>query len=154
MLSMQTASNKRAIMNEAFRLLRPGGRFLIHELAVASDTVHATALARIQEDLSSVLHVGVRVGTVLDWTHWLAGAGFSIEQTTTTPMRLLECDQMIRDEGLLGTLRFVFNAGCMRGAPRRLRAIRRVFRTHQHHLCAVGIIARSNTFDAADRSSL
>lgn len=152
MLSMQPAPNKRAIMNEAFRLLRPGGRYVIHELAVTRETVDAP-LARIQEDLSRVLHVGVRVGTMRDWTHWLADAGFTIEQMTTTPMRLLECDQMIGDEGLLGALRFAFNAVCMPGVFRRLRIIRGVFRRHQHQLCAVGIIAVRNTLDVAGRPS-
>jgi hypothetical protein len=96
----------------------------------------------IQQDLSSTIHVGVRIGTAVDWTTWLREAGFEIEKVTTASMRLLERDRMIRDEGLLGTARFVFNALRTPGARRRLMALRRMFRRHEAHLCAVGIVAR------------
>ena len=77
MLSMQTAATKRAIIHEAWRLLRRGGRYLIHELAVTPDSLDPALVARIQSDLSSVIHVGVRIGAVRDWTVWLQEAGFS-----------------------------------------------------------------------------
>lgn len=154
MLSMQTASTKQAIMNEAYRLLQPGGRYVIHELAVTPDSLDSVELARIQADLSATIHVGVRIGTVRDWRQWLEGAGFAIEQVTTAPMALLEPARLIRDEGVAGAARFLFNALRTRGAARRLRAVRRVFHTHQQHLCAVGMIARRaepTSLGAADR---
>ncbi len=142
MLSMQTPANKRAIIREAGRLLRPDGRYLIHELAVAPDTLPASEVARIQQDLSEAIHVGVRIGTVTEWSHWLEDAGFVVEETRTAPMRLLEIERLIRDEGLRGTLRFALNAVRTAGAVRRLRAVRSVFRAHQRHLCAVAAVAR------------
>jgi len=36
-LSLQTTEHKRLIAAEAFRLLRPGGHYGIHELAVVPD---------------------------------------------------------------------------------------------------------------------
>jgi SAM-dependent methyltransferase len=142
MLSMQTAATKHAIIREAHRLLRPGGRYVIHELAVAPDSIDPTQLARIHTDLSSAIHVGVRIGTVHDWQQWLEHAGFTVEEVTTAPMHLLEPGRLIRDEGLFGALRFAFNAMRTRGAARRLRAVRHVFRLHRQHLCAVALIAR------------
>lgn len=149
MLSMQTPATKRAIMSEAFRLLRPDGRYLIHELAVAPDSLDAAVVAQIQKDLSEVIHVGVRIGTVREWTRWLEDLGFTIEQKTTMPMRLLEPDRMMQDEGLRGVVKFLFNAVRTPGAVRRLRAVRGVFRKHREHLCAVGIIARKGAGYAA-----
>ncbi len=147
MLSMQTLANKCAIMAEACRLLRPGGRYLIHELAITPETLDPVEISRIQKDLSAVIHVGVRIGTVGDWTDWLEEAGFTVEQTTTVPMRLLEPGRMVRDEGVGGMLRFVWNAVRTPGAARRLRVIRGVFSANRHHLCAVGVIARRNQAD-------
>jgi SAM-dependent methyltransferase len=142
MLSMQTPANKRAIMCEAGRLLRSGGRYLIHELAIGPEIVAASDASRIQQDLSAAIHVGVRIGTVAEWTRWLEDAGFVVEETKTAPMRLLELDRLIRDEGLRGTIRFTVNALRTSGAVRRLWAVRKVFRTHQLNLCAVAVVAR------------
>lgn len=142
LLSMQTAEKKRAIMSEAHRLLRRGGRYLIHELAVQPDTIDASLFDAIQKELSATIHVGVRIGTLRDWKMWLEEAGFDVECATTAPMRLLEPDRMLRDEGLLGTARFVFKALRTPGAARRLFALRRIFRRHQSHLCAVALVAR------------
>ncbi len=141
MLSMQTAANKRAIMGEAFRVLRPGGRYLTHELAVDGD-VDDAALAKIQADLSEAIHVGVRIGRVRDWVGWFTDAGFSVEQTTIVPMLLLEPGRLVRDEGLLRAVRFVFNALRTPGAARRLRSVRRVFRQYAPCLRAIGIVSR------------
>jgi SAM-dependent methyltransferase len=142
MLSMQTASTKQAIIREAHRLLREGGRYVIHELAVTPDSFDPEALARVQSDLSAVIHVGVRIGTVREWQQWLEHAGFAIERITTAPMALLEPGRLIRDEGIGGAARFVVNALRTPGAVRRLRAVRGAFHRHQRHLCAIGVIAR------------
>ena len=61
---------------------------------------------------------------------------------TTAPMRLLEPDRMLRDEGLLGMTRFVFNVLRTPDAAERLLSVRRVFRKYQGHLSAIAIVAR------------
>lgn len=142
MLSMQVPSAKQAIMREAHRLLADGGRYAIHEMAVTPDSLDPAARARVQADLSHSIHVGVRVGTVAEWRRWLEEAGFTIESLTTAPMALLEPGRLVADEGMAGAVRFVFNALRTRGAARRMREVRRVFRRHQRHLCAIGVVAR------------
>lgn len=142
MLSMQTAANKRAIMREACRLLRPGGRYLMHELTVDGADLTPAHLADIQADLSEAIHVGVRIGSVKEWTTWIADAGFVVETTKIVPMRLLEPDRLIRDEGVWRTGRFVVNALRTRGAVRRLSRVRGVFRRHAQYLRAIGVVAR------------
>lgn len=142
MLSMQPAAHKRAIIGEAHRLLRPGGRYAIHELGVVSDSIDSVQLAELQQDLSRAIHVGVRIGTVAEWRAWLEERGFVVEQTTTLPMRLLEPGRFLRDEGIIGSARFAFNLLRMPAARRRILDVRSTFRKHAASLCAVGIIAR------------
>ncbi len=60
MLSMQTAATKQAILREAHRLLVPGGRYVIHELAVTPDSLDPAEVARIQADLSAVGFIALR----------------------------------------------------------------------------------------------
>jgi SAM-dependent methyltransferase len=142
MLSMQPEALKTAIMAEAGRLLRRGGRYAIHELALAPEDIDESQASTLQRDLSKHIHVGVRIGTIREWKQLLADAGFVIDVVTTKPMRLLEPDRLIRDEGPLGAARFVFNVMRTPGAARRLLGLRRVFRKHQSNLCAVAIVAR------------
>lgn len=142
MLSMQPTDRKRAIVAEAKRLLEPGGRYAIHELAVSPETIDRNTLERIQTDLSKSIHVGVRIGTVPEWTSWLANEGLIVESTLTAPMRLLEPDRLLADEGAAGLARFVYNTLRTPGAAKRLMEVRSVFRKHALHLIAVALIAR------------
>lgn len=147
MLSMQPAAKKLAIIREAHRLLGQGGRYLIHELALQPDGIDAALYDRIQQDLSSTIHVGVRIGTRADWQSWFAEAGFDVERATTAPMRLLEPGRMLRDEGPFGMARFVFNALRTPGAAQRLKAVRQMFRRHRDHLCAIGLVLQRRARD-------
>lgn len=142
MLSMQSTRYKRAIFSEARRLLRPGGRYAIHELAVVPDDIDRKQIKAIQKCLSRSIHTDVCIGTMADWKQWLEESGFEVDKLTTAPMRLLEPGRLVRDEGLTGTARFLFNVLRTPGATRRMRCIRSSFRTHAPHLCAVAIIAR------------
>lgn len=151
MLSMQTLAQKQAIIREAVRLLRPGGRYAIHELGIIADLQDHSLQETIQRDLSEVIHVGVRIGPVAQWTGWLAEAGLQVTASRTFPMKLLEPSRLIADEGLFRTLRFVFNALRTPGARRRLWAVRSALRRHSAHLCAVTLVALKPPEPGPDR---
>lgn len=142
MLSMQPVHKKRAIVSEAARLLRPGGRYAIHELCVAPDDIDPGLLEQIQRDLSRSIHVGVRIGTRAGWARLLEEAGLRVEAVTTAPMHLLEARRLVSDEGAAGAARFVLNAVRTPGAAARLLHLRGVFRAHGRHLSAVALVAR------------
>lgn len=142
MLSMHPTKRKRAIVDEARRVLRTGGRYAIHELALQPDDLADEEVKVIQKDLSRAIRVGVSIGTVTEWKRWLEEAGFEVETVTTAPMRLLEPRRLIQDEGLGGMLRLMSNALRTPGARKRLLGLRSVFRRHAEHLCAVAIVAR------------
>jgi ubiquinone/menaquinone biosynthesis C-methylase UbiE len=141
MLSMQTPVHRQAILAEARRLLRPGGLYAIQELAIIPDGIESYHKKRIQKDISRAIRVGVNIGTVSEWRTWLRESGFDVYKVTVVPMRLLEPKRLVRDEGLSGTLRFIFNTLKTPGALNRIKNIRSVFHMHAKHLCAVAIIA-------------
>lgn len=142
MLSMQPQRMKQAILAESARVLRPGGRYLVHELAVRPDAIDPELHAQLQKDLSASIKVGVRIGTQAQWRSWLEDAGFTVDEVRLMPMRLLELDRLIRDEGLLRTARFAWNAARMPGALSRMKRVRASFRAHRASLCAVALVAR------------
>ena len=141
MLSMQPATTKERIVAEAARLLRPGGRYGIHELCVIPDGVDPSIRAAIERDLTDDIHVGVRPLTIAEWRVELGRAGLHVRFEQVAPMHLLEPVRLIRDEGLGRALKFAFNVAAHAAARRRVLAMRRVFRKYVDHLAAVALVA-------------
>ena len=141
LLTMQSDDNKKRILDETYRILRPGGRYGIHELCLQPEALDAESQSEIRGDLSRSIRVGARPLTVSDWRNLVESAGFEIRLESTVAMALLEPRRMIADEGLLRTARIAFNILRNRRARRRVLTIRRTFRRHADHLGAIGIVA-------------
>jgi hypothetical protein len=62
---------------EAVRLLRPGGRYAVHELAFTSDTIDDAVKTEIRQALARSISVNARPQTVAEWTGLLEGSGSS-----------------------------------------------------------------------------
>ncbi len=142
MLTMQPDAMKRRIIAEAYRCLQPGGRYGIHEMSLSPDDVPESLKQEIQKDLSATIHVGARPLTAQEWRALLEGEGFVIASVSTAPMHLLELGRFVRDEGLGGTLRFVWNVLRDRDALKRVLEMRAVFRRHMGQMGAIAIVAR------------
>jgi hypothetical protein len=69
----------------------------------------------------------------------LESEGFEVQSVDMAPMNLLEPGRLIRDEGLAGALRFVWNLLRDSEARRRVLDMRSVFRRYRKHLGAVAI---------------
>lgn len=141
MLTMQTPADKRQIVGEAFRLLRPGGRYGMHELCLQPDDLPDAHKQAISRALSGTIRVGARPLTPAEWRHLLEQQGFSVRSSAVAPMHLLEPRRLLQDEGLWRTLRFLWNVARTPEARRRVRAMRAVFRTHASHLAAIALVA-------------
>jgi ubiquinone/menaquinone biosynthesis C-methylase UbiE len=140
MLSMQPAPHKAQIVREAFRLLKPGGRYGIHELCLTPNDLPKSTKQEIQNDLSTVIHHGTRPLTIAEWQGLLEAEGFSVPTQAQAPMHLLEPWRLMQDEGVFGAFRFAFNLLCNRAARRRVLAMRRVFSKYRNHLAAIMLI--------------
>jgi hypothetical protein len=142
MLSMQPATAKERIIREAARLLRPGGRYGIHELCLVPDDVADEVRQDIQRDLSDEIHVGVRPLTVAEWHEMLQAAGLEAMSQRSAPMHLLEPRRLIQDEGPIGAIRFLWNVATHAAARQRVLRMRRIFRKYRSYLAAVAIVSR------------
>ncbi|MFZ0835182.1 MAG: methyltransferase domain-containing protein [Mycobacterium sp.] len=141
MLTMQTDAHKAEIVAEAFRLLRPGGRYAIHELALTPDGVDGSVKTEIRTALARSIKVNARPLTAAEWTNLLTAAGFDVRTTSFAPMALLEPRRLIADEGPARTLRFVANVVRDADARTRVRGMRSTFRKHRQNLAAIAVIA-------------
>jgi hypothetical protein len=89
MLTMQGDAAKNAIVAEAVRLLRPGGRYGIHELALIPDTVPENIKADIRHGLARSIRVNARPLTVAEWQQLLTGHGLVIDKGLRRELRHL-----------------------------------------------------------------
>jgi SAM-dependent methyltransferase len=141
MLTMQGDATKQAIVAEASRVLRPGGRYAIHELALTPDTVSDAVKTDVRQSLARAIKVNARPLTVAEWTQLLSDHGLVVDHVATAPMALLEPRRLVSDEGLLGALRFAKNLLIHRDARRRVIQMRKTFRRHRQQLTAAAIVA-------------
>ena len=140
MLTMQPPERKRRIVQEAFRLLKPGGRYGIHELGLIPDDLDDNIKGEIQKALSQAIRVGARPLTRSEWRTLLEASGFEVQAQATGPMHLLEPKRVVQDEGIWRALTFACNVLRNGEARRRLLTMRRVFRKYHEHLVAIALV--------------
>lgn len=140
-LTIQSDEGKRAIIEEGVRLLCPGGRYVLHELALRPDVGTQEDRDRIRAALARAMHVNARPKTAAEWGALLEGEGLQVRSTHTASLALLEPQRIVADEGLIGAARFARNV--LRDGPtrRRVFGMARTMRAHKRVLHAVGILA-------------
>ncbi len=143
MLSMQTAEPKRLLIAaEAFRPLRSGERYGIHELAVVPGDIPSVQQREIDRALSSVIHVVARPLTAAAWKTLLEGVGFRVIGIGYAPMHLLRPLRLIQDEGILEALRLAKNIMVDDAARERVLAMRWVCERYRRNLSGIYLIAK------------
>lgn len=147
MLTMQTPEMKKRIVAEAARLLKPGGRYGIHELSLVPDEVSDELEREISEALGSSIHVGARPLRIREWRALLESAGLVVEAEQRAPMALLEPARLVADEGIGGALHIIWNALHDEDALARVREMRAVFRRYHDHIGAVTLVAHKPVSD-------
>lgn len=143
LLTMQTQSSKEAIVHEAARLLRPGGRYAMHEIAIKEGVSQADR-EELEQALQHSIRVGARPLPAEEWVAMLAEAGLKVVHRKEVPMALLEPRRMIADEGLAGTLKIMFRALTHPAARKRVCEMRRTFRKHMHLMSAILLVAQKD----------
>ncbi|MFC0322745.1 class I SAM-dependent methyltransferase [Gallibacterium melopsittaci] len=105
MLTMLPLEAKQKAVAEYFRVLKPGGFLLTHDVMLLEQNVD-----EILAVLRDVINVSVTPLTKEAWKSLFKDAGFNNVDTYSGEMTLLSPKGMIYDEGVLGTLKIVRNA--------------------------------------------
>ena len=140
-LTMQPASQKRKIMAELARVVRPGGRIGLHEVSFAPDDLDEARCEAIASDLQRTIKVNVTPLSLCGWTELLGEAGFDVDTTVTAPLHLLEPRRLIADEGVVGAARFVGRVARNSEARARVLAMRSAMHDNAEHLQACVVTA-------------
>ena len=131
MLTMQGDKSKAAIVAEAARVLRPGGRYAIHELGVAPDDIDEEHYTQLRRDLARAIHVNARPMTAAAWRGLLEDAGLVVDWVDTAPMALLKMSRNLRDEGPGGAARIMWNVMRDKALRARVMEMRRTFTRYE-----------------------
>ncbi len=141
MLTMQSPRAKAEIIAEAVRVLRPGGHYAIHELALTPDTIDPEPAAEISKALARAINVNARPLTVSAWAGLLAEHGLQVQWNQTAPMALLRVRRNLADEGIGGAARIAWNVLTQPELRRRILSMRKTFNQYKDSLCGVAIVA-------------
>ncbi|HGN1704252.1 TPA: class I SAM-dependent methyltransferase [Providencia rettgeri] len=120
MLTMYGNKAKAKLLQEYFRVLKPGGCLLTHDIAF-KDVQNAEA---ISSQMHQAIHVKAQPLPQAEWIDLFKQAGFQNVMSTTGPMTLLSPKGLIYDEGLFGTLKIIRNALRTENRPQFLRMFR------------------------------
>lgn len=142
MLTMQSPRGKKAIIDEAVRVLKPGGHYAIHELGLQPDDLDPAIADEIRKALARSIKVNARPLTAAEWTALLTEAGLEVEWVGRAPMALLQMRRNLADEGVRGVLRIAWNLVRNPGARRRVLSMRRTFTRYADQLTGIALVAR------------
>ena len=141
MLTMQPLGRKRVIVAEAARLLKPDGRYAIHEICLIPDDIPESEVKEIEHDLAQSIRSGVRPLRKSEWREVLESAGLALKEEFTNEFRLLEPRRLVQDEGFRGAARIGWRLLRDGAARRRVLAMRQSIRKHAAHMRAVVLLA-------------
>ncbi|MFT8331308.1 class I SAM-dependent methyltransferase [Bifidobacterium psychraerophilum] len=145
MLTMQGDRGKQQIIAEAARLLRPGGRYAIHELGLEPDDLDADTKTRIRKDLARAIKVNARPLTSSEWTALLEAEGFEVDWIDTAPMALLNVRRNVADEGVMGVLRILRNVMRDKAARERVLLMKQTFTRYKRYMNGIAIVAHKRS---------
>lgn len=140
MLTMQTTEQKRRIVREAARILKPGGRYGVHEICLMPDDLPDDEVRVLEADLAQAIRAGVRPLRRREWRELFDSADLSVEREFTNDFHLLEPRRVLRDEGFFGAARILFNMLRDGEARRRVIEMRRAIRRHAGRMQAIMLL--------------
>ena len=142
LLTLEPTKRKVATVAEAARLLRPGGRYGIHELLLTPNSLSESAKEDIEKTLTKVLHVGARPLTADEWRRLVEDGGFQVEFEETSEMLLLDIPTFISDEGVLGSTAFLGRCLAHPSVLPRITQMWTTLRRYRDNIGAIVMTAR------------
>lgn len=138
MLTMYADKAKSKLVNEYYRVLKKGGCLLTHDIMLTRGELASGSHGQLQNVVKS--HVSPM--SQADWRQLFLDSGFTRVETHNGTMSLMSPAGLIRDEGLGGALKIVFNGMRTRENRVRFTGMFRYFRAHRKQLNYIACCSR------------
>lgn len=136
-LTMQSDAGKSKILSGIYNCLKPGGKFLSHELRVEGSNSDA-----IRKELSSVIHVNANPLSTDSWLATVQQANLTVVQYATGPLTLLNPVAIATEEGLPTLLTMVWNVLTRPVIRQRILSMKQIFSRYRNNLGYIILIAK------------
>ncbi|AAX72453.1 TPA: methyltransferase domain-containing protein [Streptococcus pyogenes] len=133
MLTMLNAKAKEKALNEYWRVLKPGGRLLTHDVAYEDPKTR-----QVLDELRQTIHVNVAPLSLTGWQALYQEHGFSQVTYHHGKMSLMTPRGMIKDEGLMNTLN-IMRRGLKKENRQQFLKMRRFFTRTGKNLCYIAV---------------
>jgi len=137
-LTMQSPLGKAKILASVHHKLKPGGKFLSHELLARGKE------EQIHHDLARVIRSNSTPLSVANWMNACETAELQVQQHETGSMALLNLQRMLQDEGIFNTIQILWNLLSHQPSRQRVLEMYQVFRKYRQELgyivlCAIAL---------------
>lgn len=135
MLTMQHSLIKQKCLKEYFRVLKPGGILLTQDISLVGNNPN------IKEQLSKAINIKVEPLKTNEWLDFFKQSGFNILDSLQGKMSLLNPIGLIKDEGLVNTIKIIKNAIKKVNRP-MFKNLYTFFRKNHHDLNYIAIVSQ------------
>lgn len=132
MLTMLPNEAKQKAIEEYFRVLKPNGFLLTHDVVLNTEDVE-----KVLEDLREAIKVSITPLSKENWKTLFVQCGFRNVETFTGEMSLLSPKGLIQDEGVMGAMKIIGNAL----KPENRETFKKMFQTFNNPENKLGFIA-------------
>ncbi|WAS05327.1 class I SAM-dependent methyltransferase [Gloeomargaritales cyanobacterium VI4D9] len=136
-LTMQTDAGKAKILRGIYDRLKPGGRFLSHELRVEGANADT-----IRRELSATIRVNAAPLSQDGWIRLVEEAGFVVESYDIGSMTLLNPSRIAQEEGVQTLLTIAWNMFTRPTIRQRILSMRETFVCYHSDLGYIVLTAR------------
>ena len=134
MLTMYADKTKARLLNEYFRVLKPGGKLLTHDIMLVNPENSQDVTAQIH----NAINVNAQPMSHDEWINLFSTIGFINIKSEHAAMTLMSPRGMITDEGFFGAIKIVGNALHKQNRPQFIQMFK-TFRKNKKYLNYIAI---------------
>lgn len=135
-----TEQQRNATLNEAHRILKYGGLFGIHELALKRDDYEPALKNKIEKELALKFRISSKLYGPDQWSDKFYQHDFKVTNLLRHPIVSYKWKGVLRDEGLARSMKIMLRLNSDKQVKSRVKGLREVLNKYRDQLCALCII--------------